>query len=407
MADFHQGGCVSTLHRLDTRNTGAIERELEAFARRRPIALVLPCLFAEFSRPAIHHIIEELRDVGYLDTVVVSLGKAGLDDLVEAKRVFAQLPQRVSFVWNDGPDIQSIYALLKERGLDVGSDGKGRSCWIGYGQVLAEGRCAVVASHDCDITTYDRELLARLCYPVVHPDLGFDFAKGYYARFNGTLNGRVTRLFVAPLLRSLEIVLGHTPFLEYLASFRYPLSGEFAMKTEVARLNRIPCNWGLEVGVLAEVYRNCGLPRICQTELCPAYDHKHQVLSAGDPTSGLMKMAVDIAQMLFRSLSAEGAVVDSGLLNTLLPRYVRTAEDRISCYEADAFINCLSFDRNREEETVAAFADALRIAAARHADNPLGVSLMPSWARVTSAIPGILDMLMKAVEQDGREIAAA
>ena len=31
---------------------------------------------------------------------------------------------------------------------------------------------AVMALHDCDILTYQREMLARLCYPVAHPVLG-------------------------------------------------------------------------------------------------------------------------------------------------------------------------------------------------------------------------------------------
>jgi glucosyl-3-phosphoglycerate synthase len=29
------------------------------------------------------------------------------------------------------------------------------------------------------------------------------------------------------------------------------------MRADLARINRIPGDWGLEVGVLAEVYRNC------------------------------------------------------------------------------------------------------------------------------------------------------
>ena len=45
-------------------------------------------------------------------------------------------------------------------------------------------------------------LLARLCYPVAHPSLGFDFCKGYYARVTEKLNGRVMRLLITPRLRA-------------------------------------------------------------------------------------------------------------------------------------------------------------------------------------------------------------
>jgi glucosyl-3-phosphoglycerate synthase len=34
--------------------------------------------------------------------------------------------------------------------------------------------------------------------------------------------------------------------------------------------------------------------------------------------------------------------------------------------------------------------------------DPMGTPLIPNWNRVTSAIPGILDMLKKAVDEDNR-----
>ncbi len=407
MADFHQSGCVATLHRLETRNLDVLEREIERFAARRPIALVLPCLFAEFSRPAIHHIIEELRQVRYIDSVVMSLAQATQQQLGEARAALAVLPQRVSVVWQDGPAMKGLYHVLRDHGLDPGPDGKGRGCWMAYGYLLADRRCGVIASHDCDILTYSRELLARLCYPIVHPQLRYDFAKGYYARVNGTLNGRVTRLFVTPLLRALQTIVGRAPLLSYLDSFRYPLSGEFAMNTDLARVTRLPANWGLEVGMLTEVYRNCALPAVCQTELCANYDHKHQALSAGDPGKGLMRMSVEIAQTLMRALAAEGVALGEAAVDALLVRYMRLAEDTIPGYEADALINGLSFDRDAEEQMVDAFAAGLQIACRRHHENALSVPLMPSWSRVMAAIPGFLGLLQKAVDHDAAVTAAA
>jgi glucosyl-3-phosphoglycerate synthase len=137
-----------------------------------------------------------------------------------------------------------------------------------------EKRCHCAS--DCDIVTYNRELLARLCYPVAKSNLDYEFCKGYYARVTDRLHGRVTRLFVTPLIRSLKQIIGRIDFLEYLDSFRYILAGEFSMRADLARINRIPGDWGLEVGVLAEVYRNCSLRRICQVEIADKYEHKHQ-----------------------------------------------------------------------------------------------------------------------------------
>jgi len=277
----------------------------------------------------------------------------------------------------------------------------------GFGYVLSNGPCDVIALHDCDITTYSRELLARLCYPVANPNVDFEFAKGFYARVSGKMHGRVTRLFVTPLIRSLEAIFGYLPLLVYLDSFRYPLAGEFAMKADLARVNRIPGDWGLEVGTLAEVYRNCSLKRICQTELCKNYDHKHQALSAEDPAKGLVRMCIDIAKTLFRTLAAEGVVFGNGVFNTLQVQYIRTAQDAINRYRADAAINSLEFDRHEEEGAVAAFARGLKIAAAQYMEDPLGAPLIPNWNRITSAIPDFLEMLGEAVEADSAVAVAA
>ena len=407
MADFHQGGSVTTLHRLVPASLDALEDELQEFSRSRPIALVLPCLFAEFSRPAIRHIIDELHHVRYLDQVVVSLGKATIDDLAATKAAFSTLPQRVSIVWNDGPAMQSLYALLATYGLGVPQDGKGRSCWIANGYVLADGRCDVIAAHDCDIKTYSRELPARLCYPVANPHLAFDFAKGYYARISDGLNGRVTRLLVTPLIHTLRTILGEQPILTYLDSFRYALAGEFAMRADLARVNRVPCNWGLEIGLLAEVYRHCGPRRVCQTEICSNYDHKHQPLSAEDPSKGLAKMAIDISEVLLRTLAGEGVVFTPGLLKTLAAGYGRVAEDTIDRYEADAAINGLPYDRHGEETMAAVFGRGLIAACERYWEGAAIAPTIPSWQRVESAIPGFFDLLREAVEGDSAATAAA
>ncbi|MCK7532809.1 MAG: hypothetical protein MZV63_18120 [Marinilabiliales bacterium] len=221
---------------------------------------------------------------------------------------------------------------------------------------------------------------------MVHPSLGFEFAKGYYARVTDRMNGRVTRLFMTPLLRSLQVVAGRHPLLVYLDSFRYALAGEFAMKADLARVNRIPSDWGLEVGMLAEMHRNCALQRICQAELCGNYDHKHQIVSAEDKTKGLTRMCTDIAQNVIRTLAAEGVVFTEGVFQTLLVQDIRMAQDTITRYHADAAFNGLSFDRHDEESMVAVFSEALRTAYQRFLEDPLGAPLIPNWNRIAAAI---------------------
>jgi hypothetical protein len=68
------------------------------------------------------------------------------------------------------------------------------------GYLLAEERADYMAFLDADIVNFDREMLARLVLPALDPIVDFDFVKAYYARFSDRLHGRVTRLFVSPLL---------------------------------------------------------------------------------------------------------------------------------------------------------------------------------------------------------------
>ena len=245
-----------------------------------------------------------------------------------------------------------------------------------------------------------RERRARLGYPTANPNLHYEFAKGYYARVTDRLYGRVTRLFVTPLLRAMKSVIGSVPLLDFLDSFRYPLAGECSMTTDQARMNRIPADWGLEVGMLAEVFRNCSLKRICQVELSDNYDHKHQDLSDADASRGLHRMVVDIASSLIRNLASYGVEFDAGFLNTLTAAYVRTAQDAIASYNDDALLNGLQFDRHEEEVAVETFTRALRAAGLGFVRDPLGVPQIPNWNRVTSALPEFLDELRESVETD-------
>jgi glucosyl-3-phosphoglycerate synthase len=400
MSDFYQTGVVATLHRLGQRRIEDIEDELVRFSRQSPMALVLPALYSEFETEAMTIILRELGKVPYLKQIVLTLGAADYKQFADAKQRISGAHKNVRVIWNDGERLGRLYHLLEEYQLPTGPAGKGRACWVAYGYVLASGQAKIIALHDCDILNYNRELLARLLHPIANPNVDFEFCKGYYARYTNKLHGRVTRLFVTPFVRTLEEVFGHLPFLVYLDSFRYPLAGEFAMDTELARVNRIPADWGLEVGVLAEVYRNCSLKRICQVDLADNYEHKHQALSSDDAQKGLMRMTVDIAKTFFRMLAAEGAVFGDGTFRTIQTKYVRTAEDTITRYHADAMINGLEFDRHEEEVAVQAFSQAIALAADDYLKDPLGVPLIPNWNRVAAALPDFFAQLERAVEED-------
>ena len=379
-----------------------MEAELKRFARERPLALVLPCLHTEIQGAALPEILEVLRSVSYLRRIIVSVSGTQEQDEYQAVRKFFEAVPEVTCVWGSGPTVGELLERLRSSGLDAGPDGKGRAVWIGTGYVLALGECDGVAYHDCDVLTYDREFLARLCFPVVHPNLDYDFCKGYYGRATRQLHGRVTRLFLTPLVRALSHTLGSLPLLEFLASFRYPLAGEFAMKTALARQIRVPSDWGLEVGTLAEVLRNVSPKRVCQVELCDNYDHRHQELSPGDPSRGLHRMVIDIATSLFHNLASVGVQFDSGFLNTVSVAYLREAQDTVAAYADEALINGLRFDQHDEEVMVETFAQGLRAAGLAFVGDPMRAPLIPNWHRVIAAVPEFLTDLHYAVEVDRR-----
>jgi glucosyl-3-phosphoglycerate synthase len=400
MADFHQAGVIATLHRLGQPNLDRLERDLTDYARVQPIALVLPCLYSELEGPALGGIVEHLKSVPYLNEIVIALGRASALEFRRAKEYFKVLPQDVRLLWVDGPRIQDLLKTLISQEIDIGLAGKGQSCWIAFGYVLARRRSKVLALHDCDIVSYNREYLARLCYPIANPNMGYEFCKGYYTRVTDRLHGRVTRLFITPLIRSLQQLVGPDPLLTFLDGFRYPLAGEFAMVNDLAWINRIPGDWGLEVGVLAEVYRNCALRRICQADLADAYEHKHQALSADDPNAGLLKMCVDISKSMFRNLASQGVVLTESVLKTLRATYLQAAQEAIRRYEDDASINSLKFDRHQERNAVDAFLKGIKLASEVFREDPLGVPMISNWSRVTAAVPDVFDRLVDAVEED-------
>jgi glucosyl-3-phosphoglycerate synthase len=402
MSDFYQSGVVSTLHRLGQPDLKALEVELKKHGKRRPMALVLPTTFSDFQSEAFGNILKTLTGVGYLEEIVVVMNKTNAMEFMQAKKTLSELPFKPKIVWSSGPRIGELYGLLKKNELDIGEDGKGRSVWIALGYVIANDKSEAIALHDCDILTYNREFLARLCYPLANPNMGYEFCKGFYSRVTDRMFGRVTRLFFTPLIRALEKILGYLPVLVYFDSFRYALSGEFSLDVDLARVNRIPADWGLEVGILAEVYRNCVAKRICQVDLIESFEHKHQELSDQDPQKGLLKMCIDITKTIFRTLSSEGVIISAGLLRTLETTYLRTAQDTIKRYEDDASLNRLFFDRHAEVSAVEAFCKGIKIASKEFLDNPLSAPEIPNWNRVTSAIPDFLDKLRETVEEDNK-----
>jgi len=403
MADFHQNGSVATLHNLTRQPLDEIERQLRMFTATRKVTLILPSLFSELEAPALANIVDELCGADYINHIIIGLDRASEDEFKYAKSYFSKLPQRHDILWNDGPRLKAIHHELETAGIAPKEAGKGRNVWYCMGYALSARNCDVVALHDCDITIYKREMLARLIYPVCNPAFPYQFCKGYYPRIaEGKLNGRVSRLLISPLLLSLQKTCGQLDYLGYLQGFRYPLAGEFAMRTAILPNIRIPSDWGLEIGVLSEVWRNLSHNAVCQVDIADAYDHKHQKLSKEDASKGLSRMSMDISKAIFRKLATDGVVFSQETFRTIKATYYRTALDLIEMYHNDARANGLHTDPHQEEEAVELFAANIVEAGHTFLETPMETPFIPNWSRVQSADPDLLRKLNDAVAADGK-----
>lgn len=406
MADFHQNGIITTLHNLSERSVEDLEYDLTHFSRFRPMGLILPSLFSELEGDALPKIIGHLKEVNYLSQIVIGLDRADEAQYKHALNFFKDLPQHHRVLWNDGPRLKALDEELQAMEVAPKELGKGRNVWYCMGYMLATGKAESIALHDCDIVTYDRSLLARLLYPVAHPQFNYEFCKGYYARVaDGKINGRVSRLLVTPLIRALKRVLGPNEYLEFMDSFRYPLAGEFSFRRDVLNDIRIPSDWGLEIGVLSEMYRNYANNRLCQVDIAKVYDHKHQDLSLESTDGGLSKMSIDITKAMFRKLATNGETFTTETFRSLKATYYRIALDFVETYHNDAIMNGLKLDIHQEEKAVEMFAQNIMTAGQRFLDAPMERPFIPSWNRVVSAMPDVFDRLVEAVEADRADFA--
>jgi glucosyl-3-phosphoglycerate synthase len=401
MADFYQNGVITTLHNLSDRPIEELEEELVQFAKTRPMALVLPCLYSELEGPALSNIVDELCKVPYLSQIVIGLDRATEDEYKHALKFFSRLPQNHVVLWNDGERLRKLDTALKKQELEPKQMGKGRNVWFCLGYIMACGTAKSVALHDCDILTYKRDLLARLIYPVANPNFNYQFCKGYYARVaDGSINGRVCRLLVTPLLRALKKIFPTDTFIEYLDSYRYSLAGEFSLRADVINDIRIPSDWGLEIGVLSEMKRNYSTNRLCQVDIADQYDHKHQDLSLDNDDQGLSKMSIDISKAIFRKLATTGLVFTAETFRSIKATYFRIALDFIETYHNDAVINGLTLDIHSEEQAVELFAENIMKAGLHFLDHPMETPFIPSWTRVNSALPTMSEDFIAAVNDD-------
>jgi glucosyl-3-phosphoglycerate synthase len=368
----------------------AMANHLSSVKRKFPTGLIVPIMGNDINSPVLPNIVNEINQCGYLCKIYIALSAKDPKDYENAMQLCRNFRVPCEVVWCNKPEVTEIFDKLKARGLDVTQlVGKGKDVWLTMG--IASLELSAFAVHDADIVTYTKMVPTKLLYPLVEPNLDFIFSKGYYARINQEnmkLFGRIHRLFVTPLLEVLQEKLHYSRFLSYMQSFSYPLAGEIALYSDLAMHLRIPSDWGLELGLLSEVYRNVAFGRICQIDL-GIYDHRHKAIA----TDGLLKTAEDGLITLLRTLTeTENVNISEAFLSSLQVAYRRLAQDKIRQYHADATCNRLHFDRHEEETNLDLLCSVILTGGRKYLQNPTGAQL-PDWLRAVAAMPDIRERL--------------
>ena len=200
-----------------------------------------------------------------------------------------------------------IHQLLLER-LGARS-GKGEALW----KSLLVTRGDIIVWIDTDIVN----IHPRFVYGIIGPLLlnpQVQFVKGFYRRplkvgykVEAGGGGRVTELTARPLLNL---------FYPELSGVVQPLAGEYAGRREA--LERIPffSGYGVETGLLIDIYERFGLNAIAQVDLLERIHHNQHL-------DALSKMSFAIIQTVIRKLESRfgSAVLEDVNRSMKLIRY--------------------------------------------------------------------------------------
>ncbi len=170
--------------------------------------------------------------------------------------------------------------------------GKGDNLWRG----LTAARGDIVCFVDADSADFGPHFVHRLVEPLLErPQV--EYVKAFYRRpwrdENGvtpTGGGRVTTLLARPLLRR---------FYPELAWLDQPLAGEMAARRSLFEAVPFTTGYGLEIGLLIDIYRRVGAAAISQVDL-------HSRQNRHRPLEELGPMSDAILESVMARLAEEG-----------------------------------------------------------------------------------------------------
>jgi glucosyl-3-phosphoglycerate synthase len=236
------------------------------------------------------------QTVGEIVGVLVGLREAGaIDEIVVLDAASADGTATVAA--GAGAVVLQERELMPEHGPVLG---KGDAMW----RALAVLEGELVCFLDADTEGFCAHFATGLLGPLVC-EADVSFVKAFYRRplqqgdgsagGSGTVSGgegggRVNHLAARPALAL---------FYPELAGVRQPLAGEVAARRELLEDLPFVAGYGVEIGMLIDVWRKAGLQRIAQVDL-DQHQHQHQPLSA------LAPMALTVLATIASRMEQEG-----------------------------------------------------------------------------------------------------
>jgi glucosyl-3-phosphoglycerate synthase len=181
--------------------------------------------------------------------------------------------------------------------------GKGNALWAS----LLASHGDIVVWCDGDITSFTPEWIVRLAMPLLLDDEVGLVKASYHRPSHLGGGGRTTELVARPLL---------SLFFPELAALEQPLAGEYAGRRSMLEAIPFATGWGVEIGMLVDMYEHFGITSIGQVDLGMRL-HRHHRLET------LAIQAAEVAATLLARVPGSPSFADA------VPMLYRKAGDPV------------------------------------------------------------------------------
>lgn len=238
------------------------------------VAVILPSLNEERTVGKVIEAALEVKDAGVADEVIL-VDSASSDGTVAIAKSYG-IPVHLH------PEIAPQLGSYRGKG-----EAMFKSAFVTDADILAWV--------DTDIENITPRFFYGLLGPLLtHGEI--DFVKGYFSRpvrveASGLElgGGRVTEILARPWFNT---------YMPQLSGYIQPLAGTVAIRRSALVKMRIPANYGVEVAMLIQAVRDCGLWATCQVNL-------GEVIHKSKDVAGLSEMAFQILQVLGEFAAAD------------------------------------------------------------------------------------------------------